>query len=68
MAQPFDFSQILQALLKLILRFEFQRVNFLSAAGAMRTNDPFGEPGGSIAVAFQKRQENASKSATAEKR
>jgi hypothetical protein len=62
-AQPFDLSQILQALLKLILRFEFQRANFLSAVRAVRTNDPCRELGGSIAVAFQKRQESASKGA-----
>ncbi len=68
MAQPFNFSQIFQALLKLILRFEFQRVNFLSAAMAVHTNDPFREPGGSIAVGFQKRQENGPGRATLEKR
>src|SRR5580692_719446 len=62
-AQSFDFTQIFQALLKLILRFEFQRVNFLSAAKAVHKNNSFTEPGGSIAVAFQKRQENACKSA-----
>jgi hypothetical protein len=37
--QPFDFSQIFQALLKLVLRFEFQRVNFLSAVRAVCTNN-----------------------------
>src|SRR5271154_6724417 len=66
--QPFDFSQIFQALLKLILRFEFQRVNFLSAATAVRASAPFTEPGGSIAVAFQKRQENACKTAATRNR
>ena len=39
-AQPFNLSLIFQALLKLILRFEFQRVNFLSAVTAVRTNNP----------------------------
>src|SRR5271169_3076597 len=67
-AQPFNFSQIFQTLLKLILRFEFQRVNFLSAATAVHSSDPFGEPGGSIAVGFQKRQENGPGRARLEKR
>src|SRR5271163_5135797 len=67
-AQPFNFSQIFQTLLKLVLRFEFQRVNFLSAARAVRYSSSFGEPGGSIAVASEKRQENASQSGAAEKR
>jgi hypothetical protein len=34
----------------------------------VRTNNPFTEPGGSIAVAFQKRQENACKSPAAPNR
>jgi hypothetical protein len=41
-AQTLNFSQIFQPLLKLILRLEFQRVNFLSAVTAVRTNDLFG--------------------------
>lgn len=57
MAKPFDFAQILEALLKLIERFKFQSVNFLSAARTWRWRGPFGEPGGSIAVGFRERQE-----------
>jgi hypothetical protein len=49
-AQPFNFSQIFQALLKLILRFEFQRVNFLSAVTAVRTDNRAGHSESRAAV------------------
>ena len=56
-AQGFNFAQFLPALLKLVERFKFQQVNFLSAACTRTWRGTCEEPSGSIAVGFRERQE-----------